>query len=447
MPAAGDERVRPWLALGVLFCINLMNFYDRLVIGAVGEAIALDWQLGDTELGYLGTAFILLYAVVGLPLGRLADRTSRTRILTVGVAVWSVLTALSGFATRLWHMVVLRLAVGVGEASCAPAANSLLGDLFPATSRARAMSIFMLGLPVGNALALLVSGIVTQRWGWQAAFFVALAPGILCALAAARLREPPRGAKEQHAIGDARREGSPLRLVLSIPTMRWIIVSGAVHNFSMYTIGGFLAPLVIRVHGLSPQSAGLVTMAVFGLAGVPGMLLGGVWGDAAVRRHASGRLRVGAAAAALSVPLFYVALGSGPGDWLRFGVLFGLACASMYVYYATVYTTIQDIIEPSLRATAMAVFFLAMYTLGGALGPIVIGRASDHFAREAAAADGVVLAQLDDASKRPYRARGLNTALFALPIASSVLTLSLIAGARTVRRDVEALQAWMRSRG
>ena len=126
---------RAGFALAVLFAINLMNFYDRLIIGAVGESIAVDWGLSDAQLGYLGTAFILIYAAVGVPLGRWADIGNRSRILTFGVTVWSVLTAFSGFAQQFWQMVVLRLSVGVGEASCAPASNSLIGDLYPADPR------------------------------------------------------------------------------------------------------------------------------------------------------------------------------------------------------------------------------------------------------------------------------------------------------------------------
>ena len=107
-----------WFALGVLFAINFLNFYDRLIIGAVGESIAVEWNLGDSQLGYLGTAFILLYAAVGVPLGRWADRGNRSRILTIGVTVWSVLTSLSGMAQNFAQMVALRLSVGVGEATC-----------------------------------------------------------------------------------------------------------------------------------------------------------------------------------------------------------------------------------------------------------------------------------------------------------------------------------------
>ena len=110
---------KTWFALGVLFAINMMNFYDRLIIGAVGESIANGMGLERYRAGYLGTAFILLYAAVGIPLGRWADRGNRSRILTIGVTVWSILTALSGMAQNFWQMVVLRLTVGVGEATCA----------------------------------------------------------------------------------------------------------------------------------------------------------------------------------------------------------------------------------------------------------------------------------------------------------------------------------------
>ncbi len=433
-----------WFALGVLFSINMMNFYDRLIIGAVGEAIAVDWKLSDSKLGYLGTAFILLYAAVGVPLGRLSDKFNRSRILTIGVTAWSILTALSGFAQHFWQMVVLRLTVGVGEASCAPAANSLIGDLFPAVTRARAMSIFMLGLPIGNAAALLISGIVTQQYGWQSAFFVALGPGLLCAVGAFMLTEPKRGRTEVHDIGAQKRHGSPYLLVLSIPTMRWIIASGALHNFNMYAIGGFLKPLVMRVHHLTEAEGGYVTMAVYGLAGVPGMILGGMLGDAILHRRRNGRMLLAAVAIALSAPLMYFALERPAGEWLIFSLLFGLGCMMMYVYYATVYSTIQDVIEPSLRATAMAIYFAAMYVFGGALGPTVIGQTSDYFAQQKVAAEAADWSTLDAAGKLPYRAHGLNSALYMLPLVSLALAGTLFAGARTVSADAEKLQRWMR---
>ncbi len=151
----------------MLFAINLMNFFDRQILGAVGEQIRREWSLGDTALGALGTAFTLLYAFVGVPFGRLADRAARKYILAGGVFLWSLLTAASGLARNFWELFAVRLGVGVGEASCAPAAISLIGDLYRVEHRARATATFMMGLPIGLGLSFLVGSSVAQRWGWR----------------------------------------------------------------------------------------------------------------------------------------------------------------------------------------------------------------------------------------------------------------------------------------
>src|SRR5437773_3766816 len=124
-----QERSRVWFALGVLFAINTLNFYDRQILGAVGETVRNEWRLSDTALGTLGTAFTLLYAMVGVPLGRMTDKFTRTWILSAGVFVWSLFTAVSGIAQNFRQLFAVRLGVGVGEAACAPAATSLIGDL------------------------------------------------------------------------------------------------------------------------------------------------------------------------------------------------------------------------------------------------------------------------------------------------------------------------------
>src|SRR5438445_1413572 len=281
------KRSNAWFVLGILFAINTMNFFDRQILGAVGEPVRKEWGLSDSALGALGTAFTLLYAFVGVPFGRLTGRTKRTRILSAGVFVWSLMTATSGAARNFWQLFACRLAVGVGEASCAPAATSIIGDLYPASRRARALSIFMLGLPFGIALSFAVSGTITRSYGWRSAFYVAAIPGLLCALMVLFIRDPKRGATERHQIGGRQRDGSPYRLVLSTPTMRWLIVSGALHNFNMYSIGSFITPFLMRYHGVDIRKANFVSMVVYGLFGVPGLMLGGVVGDSIMKRRAN----------------------------------------------------------------------------------------------------------------------------------------------------------------
>ena len=490
---------RAGFALAVLFAINTMNFFDRQILGAITEPIRKEWGLSDGAMGALGTAFTLLYAVVGVPLGRLTDKTVRTRILSAGVLVWSILTFTSGLARNFWQLFVMRLGVGVGEATCAPAATSLIGDFFPTSKRAKAVSVFMMGLPVGIALSYAVSGVVAHRWGWRSAFFVAGVPGLICTVAALFIHEPKRGASEAHAIGGLRREGHqsrlvqwvlyifvggiavllgyellaqfvsrtwagiaasimailyvwktqsilnwlrPYVLVLSIPTMWWLIASGALQNFNMYAIGSFLSPFLMRFHGVDIQEAGQISMVANGLSGIPGLIIGGIAGDAIMRRRIDGRLLVGALSIFASVPLVYFALGRSRGDITGFMILMSLGIGVMYAYYSTVYSTLQDIIEPASRGTAMALYFFAMYVLGASLGPLGTGLASDYFTQQAAVAEGVT--EFTREALEPFRATGLRSAMYVIPVLGALLTLVLFAGSRTVKKDMDNLHDWMR---
>jgi MFS family permease len=436
------NRGRTVFALGLLFAVNTMNFFDRQILGAVTEPIRKEFGVSDTWMGVLGTAFTLIYAAVGLPFGRLTDKASRKRLLAGGVFVWSLLTAASGMATSYWQLFAYRLGVGVGEATCAPAATSLIGDLFPANKRAKALSIFMLGLPIGIALSFAVSGWIAHSYGWRAAFYVAGIPGLICAIAALKIHEPKRGATEVHDIGSMKREGSPFLLVLSIPTMWWLIASGALHNFNMYAIGSFLSPFLQRYHGMDIREAGFVAMVVYGLSGMPGLILGGIAGDAVMKRRTNGRLLVGALAILISVPFIFFALGAAKGEMVTFITLMGLGVGVMYAYYSTVYSTIQDVIEPSLRGTAMALYFFAMYVLGASLGPVGTGFASDYFTAQAATAAGV--SEMTRETLEPFRAEGLHYAMYIIPALGALLTLVLFAASRTVTKDMEKLQRWMR---
>jgi MFS family permease len=431
-----------WYALSVLFVINALNFFDRQIIGAVGEPIRKEFGLSDSALGALNTAFTLIYAFVGLPLGKLADRYSRKKILAVGVFVWSLMTAASGLARNFWQIFVLRLGVGIGEASCAPAATSLIGDYFPATQRAKAMSIFMLGLPVGLALSFAVSGAVAKNYGWRTAFLVAGIPGLICVLAVLFIKEPNRGTVETVDVGTRRREGSALKLILSSPTMIWLILSGALHNFNMYALGGFITPYLMRHHGLDIAEANYVAMIVYGLLGAPGLLLGGFIGDWAKRKRADGGLLIASLAILISIPFFFFSIGRPGGETVGFSILIGTSSALMYFYYSIVYSTISDVTEPSMRGTAMGVYFLAMYLLGASLGPYIVGLVSDYFTQQAAIAAGVT--EFTAQTLEPFRGAGLRSAMYLVPILSTLLMIVLFAASRTVKDDVEKIQNWMR---
>jgi MFS family permease len=416
----------------VLLAINTMNFFDRQILPAVQEKLPKEWELNDFKLGLLGTGFILLYALVGLPLGRWADVGHRRWLLAGGVALWSLMTLGSGFAWGFWSLLVLRLGVGVGEAACAPVASSLLGDLVPAAWRARAMSFFMLGLPLGLALSFAVSATIAQHHSWQAACYVAGVPGLFLAGLVLLIADPRTGSKPL-LTSASQIQNSPaffavVREVLRKPTMWWLILSGAIHNFNMYALGTFLASFLKRYHQVSLQEAGWISGLVYG-CGAVGIFLAGWIGDMAFRRSVAGRLHVAWIGLAAAIPCLGLALLVPAGEaWLCAACLLP-ACMLLYTYYGTVYATIQDINAPSLRGMAMAIYFCGMYLLGAFLGPAVTGWISDFFAQRAAAAAGsAVVTDL-------HKAIGLHDAMYLIPALNLPLTAVLLAATWTVKRD------------
>src|SRR5437016_8644572 len=229
-----------------------MNFYDRLVPGALVEPIRKEFQLSDTQIGLLGSIFIWPYAVIGVLMGRIADSGSRKKLLAWGLAVWASLTACAGIANSYSILLFSRLGVGLGEATCAPAATSWLGDLFPAEKRSRVLALFMLGVPFGGALAYFSSGPLAQAHGWRAAMVVAAAPALVLVPTLLMLEEPRRGASETHPVPAV---GTSALGLLRLPTLRWIIASGVFLNFIMYAIAIFLPAFLMRFHGLSLASS------------------------------------------------------------------------------------------------------------------------------------------------------------------------------------------------
>src|SRR6185295_2451635 len=400
---AGGART----TLLLLFAVNLLNFFDRQLPGALGEPIRREFALNDTALGLLGTAFILIYAAVGVPVGRLSDKWVRTKLISAGVAVWSVLTAASGLAWSYPALVAARLGVGVGEATCSPACQSLLGDLFPKTQRSRALGVFMLGLPLGLFLAYLVGGFLGHAFGWRACFIFACVPGLILSLLILRLKEPVRGAVDVPAQTDV--PASPYRAVLRNPTMWWIIASGALHNFNMYAINAFQTPFLQRFHELGLREANTVSAVVLGAVGVVGLLAGGWASDRLSARRADGRLLLASIAMFAAAPCVFLALAQPAGALVAFMIPMGIGIALTFVYYATVYAAIQDVIEPRLRGTAVALYFFAMYVLGASLGPVVTGMLSDAFARQAMEAAGSAV------MSESFRASGLHDAMYAIP--------------------------------
>jgi predicted MFS family arabinose efflux permease len=430
--AQKSQQQSLWFSVVVLFAINILNFYDRHVPGALVEPMRKEFHLNDTQIGLLGSAFIWIYAIVGVPLGRVADSASRKKLLAWGVVIWTALTASAGLATTYVMLLLSRVGVGVGEASCAPAATSWLGDLFPSAKRSRMLALFMMGVPVGGGLGYLIGGPLAEAYGWRAAMVLAAVPAILLVPALLMLHEPERGASETHHAPLA--QGS-MWSVLRIPTLWWIIASGALLNFNAYAFATFIPAFLHRVHGLSVARSGMATGVLYLIGGVGGGLLSGHLGDYIVHRRKDGRMLCAAVMALVTVPLACIGILQPAGSLLIATVFLGLTYGSISTYYGFVYSAIQDIVAPNQRAATMAIYFMAMYMCGASLGPLLTGKLSDVLAHRAAALAGAATVT------ESFRATGLQQAMLIIPVLCIALAFVLYMGSRTIIADIQRREA------
>jgi MFS family permease len=325
-----------------------------------------------------------------------------------------------------------RVGVGVGEAACAPTATSWLGDLFPSHRRSRVLALFMLGVPVGGALGFFFSGPIAQVYGWRAAMVFAAAPALLLVPALLMLHEPQRGASELHPGPLAR---ASMWNVLRIPTLWWIIVSGALLNFNLYAIGTFLPAFLSRVHGLSLANSGITTGIVYLAGGVSGGATAGYLGDSIVHRRKDGRMLCAAVLALVAIPFACAGILQPAGSLYLAMAFLAVTYASLTTYYGLVYSAIQDIVAPNQRGSAMAIYFMAMYMCGASFGPLLTGKLSDLLAHRAAALAGF------GTVTESFRAIGLQQAMLIIPVLSTALAFVLYMGSRTIIADIARREA------
>ena len=420
------------LSAVVLFAVNVLNFYDRYVAGALTEPIRKEFHLSDTQIGLLGSAFIWIYAVVGVPLGMIADSASRKKLLAASILVWSSLTASAAFAGSFVLLLFSRAGVGVGEAGCAPAATSWLGDLFPPEKRSRALAFFMLAVPVGGALSFFIGAPLAQARGWRSAMILAAAPALLLIPLLFLLPEPHRGASEVRPAAPA---SQSIWHVLLIPTLWWIIASGALLNFNMYAIAQFLTAFLSRIHGLSLASSGTASGIIHLTGGVSGCIIGGYLGDSIASRRKDGRLRIAAMTTLAAAPFAYFGVLQPAGSLVLAVIFLALTYALLTTYYGLVYSAIQDLVAPNRRGATMSIYFMAMYACGASFGPVLTGRLSDFLAHRAATAAGSAIVG------EQFRAVGLQQAMLVIPVLSVALSGVLYLGSRSMRVDIDRRQA------
>ncbi|NVB83491.1 MAG: MFS transporter [Kofleriaceae bacterium] len=380
--------------IALLTGLNLLNYIDRTIVAAVLRKIQMPEAQGglglsNTQAGFLATAFLLGYFLTSPLFGARADKGSRKALIALGVGIWSIATVATGFATSFSWMIIARIVVGVGEASYATLAPTIIDDLTPPETKGRALAIFYLAIPVGSALGYVIGGQIEAAWGWRAAFYVAGGPGLLLALLSLFIVEPTRKLREARGkIIDG------LKTLAKLPLFRRATLGYCAYTAALGAFAHWGPKFIAEQYQgqVTDQQAstyfGLVTV----VAGAIATILGGQWADRVQRRMPqitettafdsrenklgiNALLRICAIGMVWAAPLTAAAFWA-PSAWAFFGFVF-LAELGVFLSTSPVNAIGLRAVPPELRASAMAAMIFAIHLFGDLWSPTVLGYLND----------------------------------------------------------------------
>lgn len=365
----------------ILAVVYMFNFIDRQILAILLPAIRDEFQVADWILGLLsGTAFAMFYVSLGVPIAIVADRWNRRNLIAISLAVWSAMTALSGFAANIWHLGLARIGVGIGEAGCSPAAHSMIADYYPPEQRSTAMGFYTLGISAGIMVAYLAGGWVVDNIGWREAFFIVGVPGVVLALIVrATVAEPPRGASEQGLDANAR---PPFLEVLKFLLARRSFVhmgfAAGLCSFIGYGVISFFPSFIVRTFQMEIVSLGIWLGLILGFAGGAGFFFGGYLYDFFARRERRHALWF-IAVMQIATTVVFMGVYLAPSPYFSLVLLIIPVIISNF-YLAPVLAQAQSLAPLRMRSVASAITLLIINTIGLGLGPLLIGLLSDGLA-------------------------------------------------------------------
>ncbi len=362
-------------AVIVLTAMNLLNYIDRWVPSAVKDLFKADLKLTDAQTSLPLSAFILVYMVASPIFGSLADRAPRKVLIAAGVAVWSLATAAAAFADSFATLLVARAAVGIGEAAYATIAPAILADYFPPERRNRIFTIFYIATPVGSAIGFVLGGVLGAQWGWRAAFLAVGLPGLIVALLALVMRDPPRGQFDTESAPPPP-WGEALRQLGRNSRYLYTVAGYVLVTFATGGIADWFATYLSRHRGFDlAHAAGAIGQAAV-IGGIVGTALGGFLADRLKGRVREPYLFVSAlsmlpAAALAGIALYVVKT--------PFAIMACITAAQVFlwIYNAPINALIVNAVDAGMRARAFGISILAIHVLGDVLSPPLIGAISD----------------------------------------------------------------------
>jgi MFS transporter, Spinster family, sphingosine-1-phosphate transporter len=365
-------KLYPRLLLAVLTGLNILNYIDRNVLFAVQSDVKKEFLVSDAKIGLLTSAFFFTYMFAAPLIGWMGDRFSRKNIVVFGIVIWSGFTFLTWFVHDYTQLLIRHAIVGIGEASYATIAPTLIADSFPPLKRGRMLSIFFLGLPVGSAAGYFVGGYVAQHFGsWRAPFMAAGIPGFLLALLLWMLPEPPRDEQEKSAPANVKalliglmRNGAFVTATLGM----------AAYTFAMGGMQVWIPTFLVRLRGFDLKPANIDFSYIVIINGIGATLLGGWLGDRLLKRYFGAYYSFSGIAMLIAVPFMVAAIyftGS-----LMFPAMF-VAVFFVLVGTGPTNAALVNSVSANIRSTALAVNVFVIHLLGDAFSPTLIGRISD----------------------------------------------------------------------
>jgi MFS family permease len=416
--ATGVSRPYAYYALALLTIINLVNYLERNTIFALFEPVKADLGLADVHLGWLGSAYVLVFSLASVPAGIAGDLGSRRVVVATGVTLWSIATSLSGLVEGFGSLLFARAVVGLGGALAATASASLVADYFPGRRRSLAMSLFMAGLAIGGVTGILFAGQLAHHYGWRVAFLALGLPGFLLAALVLRIKDPTRPTVAIRQGADAllatvRELEGVARRILSTPTLVAVFMGGALISFGMNGLVGWAPTFLARERNLSTAEASLLLGSYGLISGIAGTLAGGVIADLLRTRFPTARIVTSCVGFFVGVPLAIWLLYIRDMTW--FVPVFCAAFFFLTWYNGPLTAVIFDVTPSRIATTVAGAFLMFIHIAGDAIAFPLVGVLSDSF--------------------------GIQRAILLLPIASLLGALIALAGVRTLARDTVRAQS------
>ncbi len=374
-----EPSLYSYYVLVLLSIVYVFNFIDRQIMAVLIDPIKAEFGVSDTAMGFLsGFAFVFFYTLVGIPIARWADRGSRRFIISLAIAIWSLMTAASGMARNFGQLAAIRVLVGVGEAGATPPSHSLLSDYFPLNKRATALAIYSWGVYIGAALAFPIGGYLVTHYDWRTAFYAVGLPGVaLSLLVWFTVKEVPRGSTEASSANVENASlGEVMRFLLSRRSFVLIVLGSSLQSLSGFGVITWGAPFLSRVHDMGWTEIGVTMGWIIGVAGCAGVFLGGRLADRLGRRDTSWYMRLPALESLLCIPFVtgFALLTDTRLAILSFIPFYFLGAA----YVGPMHAMVQSLVRVRMRATASAILLFVVNMIGAGLGPLAIGLLNDY---------------------------------------------------------------------